>query len=287
MNPPVSTMRIMYDVARRAGYVPAGDDQNVDPDQAREILGYMDDRLHESWEMYDFVETTFLEQRAFRPDWDPSLCYPAGSIVWDPCSQQYYQALAQTVGGPLSNTNVWQANPSVVSPRYIPYWTSGKTPIGTCFGAWSKNPYEDPNRIRVHYFVSQRGLEFTATSNLAYVWLLFRIPYPGIGQDEWSATVTYNQGDAAIDGTDTYICSVDNTVALQPSVTPANWTLFRIPWPFKRYVTQAAFSDTLITAGQNEKAGPELSKAFGYLQEAFDVQDLQQNQRTNWQGYSR
>jgi hypothetical protein len=287
MNPPATTQRVLYDVARRAGYIPKGDDVNLDPEKAQEILGYMDDRLQECWEMYDFVETTMLEQRAFRPDWDPELCYPAGAIVWDSCSQQYYQALAQTVGGPLANTLVWQANPSSVSPRYIPWWTPGKNPIGTAFGAWTKNPYEDASRIRIQYFVSMRGLEFTATSNVAFVWLLYRIPYPGIGRDEWSAATTYNKGDAVIDGEDTYICSVDNTLALEPSATPANWTVFRIPWPMKRYVIQAAFSDTLVTDGQNEKAPGELSKAFSYLQEAFDQQMLQQGQRENWQGYAR
>jgi hypothetical protein len=55
----------------------------------------------------------------------------------------------------------------------------------------------------------------------------------------------------------------------------------------RRYVTQAAFSDTLVTSGQNEKAPGELQKAFSYLQEAFDQQTLQQGQRDNWRGYAR
>ena len=286
MNPPATTQRVLYDVARRAGYIPKGDDVNLDPEKAQELLEHIDDRLQEAWEMYDFIETTVLEQRAFRPDFDANVCYPAGSIVWDSCTQAYYQALAQTIGGPLSNAQVWKPNPGV-SPRYIPWVTPGKNPIGTAFGAWSKNPYEDATRMRVQYIVSSRGLEFTATSNLAFVWLLYRIPYPGVGRDEWSASATYNTGDAVIDGEDTYICSVDGTVALEPSLTPDNWMLFRIPWPFKRYVTQAAFADALVTDGQNEKSGTELAKAFSYLQEAFDIQSLQQGQRENWQGYAR
>src|SRR5215510_162096 len=197
MNPPVSTQRILYDVARRAGLVPEGDNVNLDPDKAYEILGYMDDRLQEAWELYDFVEITLVEQRAFRDDFDPTLCYAQGDIVWDPCTQAYYQALAQTTGGPLSNAAVWQANPTV-SPRWIPYWQTGKTPIGTCFSAWTKNPYEDPNKIRVQFLISARGFEFTTTSNLAFVWLVFRLPYPGIGRFEWSASSTYALGDKFI-----------------------------------------------------------------------------------------
>jgi hypothetical protein len=285
MNPPVSTQRVLYDVARLAGYVPMGDNENLDPEKAQEILGFVDDRLQEAWDMYDFLETTVLEQRPFRPDFDPNVCYPLNAIVWDPCTQMYYQALAQTVGGPLSNTAVWQPNPTV-SPRYIPWWEDKRTPIGAAFGAWTANPYENPNRRRVDYLLSARGIEFTVTSTVGVVWLLFRIAYPGIGRDAWSATTTYNIGDATIDGTDSYISSVDGNLAAQPSLSPDTWSIFRIPYPMRRYVTQAAFADTLVVEGQNEKAPGELGKAFSYLQEAFDQQSLQQGQRDNWRGYT-
>ena len=76
----------------------------------------------------------------------------------------YYQALAQTVGGPLLNTAVWSPNPTV-TPRYIPWWETGRTPIGAAFGAWTGNPFENPNRRRIDYLLSVRGIEFTATSS--------------------------------------------------------------------------------------------------------------------------
>jgi hypothetical protein len=54
-----------------------------------------------------------------------------------------------------------------------------------------------------------------------------------------------------------------------------------------RFVTQAAFADTLVVDGQNEKAPDQLTQAFGFLSQAFDQQQLQQGQRDNWQGYFR
>jgi len=285
MNPPVSTQRVLFDVARRIGLVPAGDNANMDPDKAFELLGFIDDRLREAWETHDIVDTCFVEQRAFAPDFDATVCYPLGAIVWDSCTQQYYQALAQTVGGPLSNEAVWQANPQTISPRWIPWWQDGKTPIGTCYGAWTKNPYEDPNRVRLQFFPSTRGLEFTATSTATIVWLVFRIPYPGVGQSQWDPTVTYNRGDPTIDGTDTYISAIDANLAKEPSTSPDQWTMFRIPYPFSRFVTQAAFADSLVVEGQNEKAPGELNKAYAYLAQAMDSQDLQSGQLETWQGY--
>jgi hypothetical protein len=63
--------------------------------------------------------------------------------------------------------------------------------------------------------------------------------------------------------------------------------LFRIPYPFVRFVRQAAFSDTLIVDGQNEKAPAELNTAYGYLSQEIDQQTVAQAQRQNWMGYSR
>ncbi len=287
MNPPISSQRVLYDITRRIGLVPEGSNTNLDPDKAYEILAFMDDRLQEGWEIYDFVETTAVEQRAFRADFDPEICYPEGEIVWDPGTQQYYQSLAQTIGGPLSNTSVWQANPSTVSPRWIPYWQDGHTPIGVCYGAWSKNPYEDANRLRIDFDVTSRGLEFTRHTSLASVWLVFRIPYPGIGRAEWESSAIYNQGDSVIDGMDSYICLSDNTLGKQPSTSSDYWTRFRIPYCMARFVTQAAFADTLVVEGQNEKAPAELGKAYAYLQAAYDQQELQQGQLERWRGYAK
>jgi hypothetical protein len=285
MNQPITTQRCLYDVARRIGLVPEGSNANLDPDKAYELLGFLDDRLREAWELYDWLETTVVEQRAYRPDFDESVCYSAGDIVWDPCTQAYYQALATTIGGPLSNTAIWQANPPAVVPRWIPWWQDGKTPVGTCFGTWTKNPFEDPNAIRVQFKTSQRGIEMSAC-NLASVWVVFRIPYPGIGRVEWDPIVTYNETDPVLDGPDTYICKADGTIGHQPSLSPDYWSRFRIPYCMSRYAIQAAFSDSLIVEGQNEKAPAELNKAYGYLQMAYDQQELQQGQLEKWQGYS-
>ena len=138
MNPPVATQRIMYAVARRVGLEPVGDDANLSESKAREIMGFIDERLREGWESYDFVETTLVEQRAFANDYDPTLCYNTGDIVWDWSSNSYYQALAPTIGGTLSNPAVWQPNVNPPYPRSIPWWQTGHTQIGTCFSAWNK-----------------------------------------------------------------------------------------------------------------------------------------------------
>jgi hypothetical protein len=299
MNLPVSTQSILYAIARRIGLAPTGDNQNLSPDKAREILGFMDERLKECWELYDFLETTFTEERAFADDYDPTISYSAGAIVWDWCSRSYYTALVPTVGGTVSNPAVWQANTQPPYPRVIPWWQTNHTSIGTCITAWNKNPYSDQNRIPIDFLQGNDGLNFSLGPLTTTIWLHFRIPYTGLALDNWDPTITYNAGDTAFYNTDTYLSVVDNNtnntppmkaVGVPPSLSPydpavadSNWQQFRIPWPFKQFVTLAAFSDSLIVAGQNEKAPDQLNQAYGAIASEIDKQTIQSAQFT---GYS-
>jgi hypothetical protein len=260
------------------GLVP---DENLSPDQAAEIFMFMDDRLRESWEMFDFCENTTIEQRAFRDDYNSTLCYNAGDIVWDPCSLYYYTANQSGVGGPLSNTALWTGSGTVTPPAYVAWFQTGKTPIGTAFEAYTDDPYSNLNAKKVQFAVSARGLEFVVTQVPATIFLYFRLPYPGLGQENWDATINYMTGDQTL-GSDghTYISLIDNNLGTNPLSTPTTpiWQKFPIPYVFSRYVIAAAFSDTLVTNGQNEKAGMEYQKAIAYLNNEFDKQRLQQAQ---------
>jgi hypothetical protein len=259
------------------GLVP---DENLAPDQAMEILLSMDDRLREGWEMYDFVENTTIEERAFRDDYNSSLCYNAGDIVWDACSRMYYTANQSGVGGPLSNTALWTSSSTVAPPAFVPWFQTGKTPIGTAFEAYTGDPYATLTAKKVQFAVSSRGLEFVVTQVPATIWLYFRLPYPGLGQENWDATINYMAGDQVL-GSDghTYVSLSDNNLGVNPlSAGQIAWRKFPIPYVFSRFVITAAFSDTLVTNGQNEKAGIEVQKAYAYLNSEFDKQRLQQSQ---------
>lgn len=299
MNYPVATQTILFDIARLIGLDPA---TNLSPDQAMEILGFMDNRLREGWELYDFLETTEIEERAFRPDYDPTRCYEEGEYCWDPCTRVYYQALGTGVGGPLTNTAIWMSSPSV-APSYIEWFQKGKTPIGSAFNAYTANPYENANAIEVPFVISRRGLEFlpassvsdTTNSRSSYVspwtaqstvWLFFRVPYPGLGMFDWSAAIPYFQGDAVLLNGDTYHSLIDNNLGLSPDASPDAWRIFRVPYVLSRFVYKAAYSDTLIVNGQNEKAPTEESKAYALLQQEFDKQTLQQRQETRFTVYT-
>jgi hypothetical protein len=276
------------------GLVP---DENLSPDQAAEILMSMDDRLRESWELYDFLENTTIEERAFRDDYNSTLCYNVGDIVWDPCSRAYYTAVQSGVGGPLSNPSLWTGSATVTPPAYIAWWQIGKTPIGTAFEAYTKDPYADMTAKKVQFAVSSRGLEFVVnqvgqgTQVPSTVFLYFRLPYPGLGQENWDATINYMTGDPVL-GSDghTYISLIDNNLGTDPLsgtlVSQTAWQKFPIPYVFSRFVITASFSDTLVTNGQNEKAGLEVQKAYGYLNAEFDKQRLQQSQVERFSVYT-
>lgn len=284
MNPALATQRVLYSVARRVGLEPIGDNANLSPAKAREILEFIDQRLREGWESYDFIETTLLEERAFAPDYCPGTAYSSGDIVWDWNTRSYYQALVPTTGGSLANTLVWQPNTNPPYPRSVPWWQSDHTQIGTCFTAWNKNPYTDQNRVPVPFLLSGNGLEFSLSAVTQTIWLQFRIPYPGIALDQWDSTEIYNTGDAAYYNMDTYLSLIDNNVNhTPPSVSDTNWQQFRIPWVFKQFLTLAAYSDALVVDGQNEKAPDQLAQAYTALGQEYDKQTIQAGQ---FSGYS-
>jgi hypothetical protein len=282
MNPPVPTVKVLYDIARRIGLDP---DVNLAPDQAEEILGFMEDRLRESWEMYDFLEITETQERAFRDDYDINKCYAAGDQVWDPCTLKYYQAVSDGVGGPLSNAKIWTPYPNV-APCYVAWEQAGKTPIGAGFKAYNLNPYEEPYAQEIPFVISRRGLEFDPRTAPATIWVQFRLPYPGLAMYDWSATATYSAGDAVIYLGDTYHSLVSGNIGIPPDSSDVNWELFRIPYVLAKFVTQAAYSDTLIVNGQNEKAAPEEGKAYSRLSQEYDKQTLQQAQQQRFSVYT-
>jgi hypothetical protein len=251
---------------------------NLSPDQAYEILSSMDDRLREGWEAYDFLEISRVEERAFAPDYDPEVCYEQGAIVWDWCSRSYYQAVNTGVGGPLSNPALWTAQ-SKTSPAYIEWFQDGKTSIGACFKAYTLNPYENVNAVEVPFVVSTKGLSFLTNETPATVWIIFRVPYPGLGMFDWDTTTVYMAGDPVIFGDDTYHSLIDNNVSQQPDQFPQAWQIFKIPYVLARFVQQASFSDSLVVNGQNEKAQLEEGKAYAYLSSEYDKQTLQQAQQ--------
>ena len=275
MNFPVSTRKVVHYVARRIGLDPL---VNLAPDQAHEILASMDDRLRESWELYNFLEITETEERAFRDDYNSSLCYEAGAEVWDPCTRSYYVAVSSGVGGPLTNPALWTPE-SKVSPARIPWFQIGKTPIGACFEAYTLNPYEELDAVEVPFVVSKEGLCFVVNETPATVWINFRTPYRGLGMFDWDSSVTYAAGDAVIYGDDTYHSLIDGNLNKIPSTSADAWLIFQIPYVLARFVQQASFADSLVVNGQNEKAQAEESKAYAYLSEEYDKQTIQQGQQ--------
>jgi hypothetical protein len=159
MNPPATTQRVLYDVARRAGYIPKGDDVNLDPVKAQEILAYMDDRLQEAWRF------TISSRRPCS-----SSVRSARTGIRTFATRRFCclgPMLATVLSGvsPDGGAARWatrlsgKANPSL-SPRDIRVYPlgghQGKTPIGTCFGAWTKNPHEDASRMRVSTWFRNR-----------------------------------------------------------------------------------------------------------------------------------
>ncbi|HYD00305.1 MAG TPA: hypothetical protein VEB22_03695 [Phycisphaerales bacterium] len=92
--------------------------------QASDLVGHEEDineRVREGWEHEFWSELTPVERRAFRPDYAAGTAYTAGTEVYFPAADTYYQALRATTGNaPATESGgVWTVNAA--------YWAESKS----------------------------------------------------------------------------------------------------------------------------------------------------------------
>ena len=287
----VQQSEVLYSVASMMGLDPSA---NLETNAAMSILRYMDFRIREAWEFWDWTETLINDQRAFENAWNASSTYTIGQIVfyWGATgstgSLTYYQALG-SVGAnvsPPTNPASWLSmslgNVNLPLPLTVPTYgqtnpTGGLYPeIGTVLDVTANDPYQNAIPVRVPWTRSAQGIQIFPQyttwsqtpivlaggsviypySNFNTVFILHRQPYPGFATQEWVSGMSYTIGNVVFYQTDSYQC-IQNTNSQAPSNT-AFWTLVPFPYIFSSFVREAVYGDLLREDGQQEKAGTVL-----------------------------
>lgn len=262
------------------------------------LLGYIDDRAREIWEMFDWQDLKVYEQRAYADYVSSTKVYAAGDVVYDPCQDIYFQSNFGGAGSPEEFPGLWtklaigststsqpfldpvaQGQPTTI-PAYVPFSQTGKGTIDTVFGVFATDPRISDWPIPVTYSVSSRGVELKCTSRTT-VWVVYREPFPGIGIEVFDPTVTYNTGDAIYDTGDTWISQVNGNLNNEPTTdSGANWQAFKIPYVHRDYIIQTAYGDALLEDGQNDKAEAQWTVAATKAVAQFEKQNTQQGLTT-------
>lgn len=300
----VTHQSVLYSVARRMGFDTS---VNFESNVALAYLTYIDQRAREAWELYDWSEFIINQQAAFAPAWNPTSTYTIGNIVfdWTLGTLNYYQAKSSVSANvAVSNTTFWSPSPQLPMPLVVPRYGqlnqagSGATfpEIGTVFGVYSNDPYQNQTPTPVSFNITARGiliypyLSSYANSpavlgggavtypylNLNTVFILHRQPYPGFAMDAWLSTQAYAKGNMAYYNTDTYQVTGTATTGLAPTSDLTNWAIVPFPYILSEFCKEAAYCDALIEDGQQQKADMRLPQAYARLLNEFDKQTMQQ-----------
>jgi hypothetical protein len=285
----VPFQRTLDAILRRLGIEPNPD--NYSNGVVRSVCDHINNRVLTAWRYWDWPETMALEQRAFRPKWQPATDYAAGTELYYDATGQYYSALIDTTGQLPTDPAAFA--PLQITDRFIPLDGVGDTPIDEVYGVFTANPRTARCSARsLRYQPSELGIDIFGAG--ATVWIHFRIRPPQftvVTHVSGSAVVvgptaptgkTYNAGDIVFwpdpmgrDG-DCYVALVDGIYNSEdPSIEPG-WAKVPMLEIFHQYVVAGAYGDYLLDsiAADSTSQRPDLavqsrlSKASAALAEA-------------------
>lgn len=272
----VTFKSVLHGLATSVGLDPL---LNLLADQAAAFTVYINDRLKEAWESYDWPELTLIEERAYRDAYAAATTYAIGDEVYYATTGKYYEAIAVTTGNLPTDATKWSELTSF--ERYVAYQQTGKTKLGEVFGVWTKDPRVNRAPGELGYDLNEKGVlvDFDAP---ATVWVEFQLRPAEFTSVPWAAATAYVADNLV------YLDSTGEVYrALQASTnqTPPNatyWAKVDFPYVLAPFVKAAGKADVLREEGQEDAAIRQEGRAGKLLMDAYDNLEMRQNRRRHF-----
>jgi hypothetical protein len=254
----VTFQSVLWWVASMMGLDPK---KNMQGNQAEAIARYINSRVREGWESFDFAALRNVEERAFRDDYSTVKTYSIDDVVWDSITREYYQAVQSGTNQSLANTSYWKL--FVNDSFSIPFEQTGKNPIGIINGIYSSDPRKAQNPREYlfvldseDFFVLEPILEKTA-------FIDFQIRASEFNAEMWMPNAIYKKGVIRYSPNtgDCYESLLDDNQNHQVTET-AWWRKIPMPYVLAEFVKIAAYSDALREDGQTDKSTVEEARAY-------------------------
>lgn len=254
----VTFQSVLWWVASMMGLDPK---KNMQGNQADAIVRYINSRVREGWDSFDFAALGTVEERAFHDDYSTTKNYASGDLVWDPNTREYYKAIQAGINQSLSNTAYWGIYEN--NSFSIPFEQTGKNPIGIINGIYSS----DPRKVKTpreylfllesdDFFVVEPVLEKT-------VFVDFQIRTSEFSAEMWMANLIYKSGEIKYSPNtgECYVSLQDNNQNHQVTES-AWWRKIPMPYVLAEFVKIASYSDALREDGQTDKSTVEENRAY-------------------------
>lgn len=265
----VTFKSVLHGVARRMGHDPETDFLS---NQAATYTEYINSRVREAYDYHDWSETIIIEQLA--ADYDATVAYEAGDVVWDPDTEQYYKAVDATPGDDLADTNYWEPTAQ---------FTKGV--IGRIIGAYSEDP---TSVLRAKRLAWELGNGAVRVKNSAETWLEYQEREPVFTSKEWDNTTSYAIDDLVYSATTGECYQALQTNSGTAVTDSAVWDKVDMPYMISEFVKLAAYADALREEGENTRLAERTDeRAANVLADAMDRETVKAGQMPTFRVISR
>lgn len=240
---------VMDKVLTRRGILPAGASET----QMDMVADLITEHCQKAWE-YDFwPEWTFLEERAYRPQYNVDAIYADGDEVWDG-SEKYYESLSDgNQGNALTNATFWSEITDV--DKYILLDQPGMTRIGAVKDIYRSENHAQKNIGPLEYYIDTDRIEITDSRAGATVWVLLRKKAPRFVKEDWVLGTAYAVGWVVyFPASNANQLQGECYMAMRNANNVEVWELMEVPEIFKSYIVKACHADYTATDGQLERA---------------------------------
>lgn len=238
------TLKLVLDgCATRLGLSAAA----LQADQAAALAKYLEDRVRDAWERFNWPFTRATEERVFAPRYEDGGLIETGNVVYK--DGAYWSAVV----GVDENFNAvieWLADPDF--DRCISLEQPGLTPMAEVLEVWDADPTIVKCPGRVPFRIGPNGIE-VADDAPDVVWVEFSRYCPRFSTVAWLPDSEYAAGDVVFHGTDCWLAQATSTGSA-PAEDNSNWALQVLPHQLSRYAELAAVADCLNESNQHDKA---------------------------------
>lgn len=246
-------------------------------DQQSILITYINLRFAEAWNFGPWRDVSLIEERAFADNWNASVSYVIGDIVYLATTAKYYAALADNANkSPDANPTEWQAD--CEHEHAISHEQYGAEKIGHVWKITSQNP----RKFKTYrsYEFDQSGTEtHVPECNLQTVWVHFSNPAPRFTGKKFDTELaaTYTRGTIVFypgEETGTFPNTGECYRADLDVDGNAIWVLIPFPEFLQRFVVSAAAADMQRYYGKSEEATDLRNEAYAALYEEARKNDI-------------
>ena len=229
---------ILYPVAHLLGIDPALD---LNKDHARAWCSFINSRVREGCEAWEWPELEVTEERAYRSIFNPNRQVSLNEEVFYLPTFSYYQAIATPPLGALP-TDPLYFEPITLTDYYIELNQAGRRPIDEMFGVWAGNPRTNgAAKMSLWYKPSEKGIDVWPCGGQT-VFIRYRIRPSHFTVEEYDPAKTYKRGESVY-WTDGESHEALQTVTGHSPDEAGYWRKIPMPYILAEFVKYAVAAD--------------------------------------------